>query len=257
MTTFRSAPMAAALALGAAVLLLPAFAHANCTPDPNAIMNYTGTIDKYKIGMSLKFAGTSVQGDYFYVSQRKNIAVRGTVGNGKEDRQRGIDRTIVLEELDQNGQPVARFELEGLTGCPEMQGSWRKRGSGKTLGVSLTMEADTSGDLAHRYRGAGAASDDVVNQAAYAFWLAVKEGKKQAVAQAMHYPVEANIKGRRTALPDSAALLANYDTIFTRAYRQAILESVPHNMFSKGPDIMLGHGHAWFNAKGQVVTLNN
>ncbi|NHZ98740.1 hypothetical protein [Massilia sp. CCM 8734] len=239
-----------AIVLLAALLVgLPASAHGACAPGSDTILNYRGQIDdKYKVAISLKFAGKSVTGDYYYASQRKNIALRGTVDG---------HLMIELEELDQKGEVSASFDLSGNAGCQTLLGTWRKRGAAGGMRVYVELENETSGELSHRYRIAGAENDERIHQGATRFWQAVKDGNRQLVAGSVHYPVSVRIKGRKTTLRSPADLLANYDAVFSKAYREAILNAVPHNMFANYKGIMLGSGHVWFNAEGDVMALNN
>ena len=90
------------------------------------------------------------------------------------------------------------------------------------------------------------------------FWQAVKVGDKKAVAATIDYPVRAQIKGKKRHFPNAKAFLASYDAIFTPAFRQAVVNSVPHNMSAYSQGIMLGDtGEVWLNHVGKVKAINN
>lgn len=241
-----------ALLFGAALGLASPAALAACEARPGFLWDFEGTIGgKYRIGLSLIFTNPDVNGDYFYVSQRKDIVLRGSIQDG---------RRIKLTELDQHGTESADFELSASEECNVLDGVWRKRGAATSLPVRLTGTGGGKGGTHDRYWRAGAeTAEDVarINREAHAFWLGVKEGNKKVVAAQMRYPVNVSIGGKRTKLKNSAALIAHYDAIFTDKYRAAILNGVPHNMSSNTQGVMLGNGEVWFNEQGRVISLNN
>lgn len=232
--------------LGAA----PGAALANCKADPRELIDYEGTIgNKYKIGLSLTFANPAVSGDYFYVSQLKNITLRGTVQDGT---------SIRLEELDAQGEASARFDLTASRDCRTLEGSWQKRGAAASLPVSLTSHGSGVGTTANRYWRSGVDDDEIVHRGVVKLWRAVKEGDKKTVAAQVRYPVRVTLNGRSQKLKNRGQLLANYDAIFSAPYREAIAAAVPHNMFSNTQGIMLGTtGLIWFNHEGKVISFNN
>jgi hypothetical protein len=99
------------LAILLVLVLLPASAHAACVRDnPDVLENYDGTIGEgYRVRMTLVFHGAQVEGLYFYASQLRDIALRGTTD--------GSD--LVLDELDAKGTPVARFEAKFVDRDPK------------------------------------------------------------------------------------------------------------------------------------------
>ena len=217
--------------------------------DSKDLQDFAGTIGgKYKIGMSLLITGNDVQGEYFYVSQLKDIRLRGVMDKA----------TITLEELDAAGAVAGRFSGTLGKDCGQIDGTWQKAGAEQKLPFSLSSSGSSSGELNKRYWNAGAESDDVVHANAHKFWLGVKNGDKKAVASVLAYPLRAQIAGRKTQFRSAKQFIAAYDAIFTPAYKQAILDSVPHNMGSSWRGIMLGEkGEVWLNAEGKPFALNN
>lgn len=238
-----------ALLLGA-LGVAPMAALANCKADPGTLIDYEGTIgNKYKIGLSLSFANPAVGGAYFYVSQLKNITLRGTVQDGV---------SIKLEELDAQGEPSARFDLTASKDCRTLEGSWQKRGAAASLPVSLSSDGSSASRTGNRYWNAGVDDDEIVHRGAARLWRAIKEGDRKTVAAQVRYPVRVTLNGRSQKLRNSSQLLANYDAIFSAPYRDAIAEAVPRNMFSNTQGIMLGKtGLIWFNHEGKVISFNN
>ncbi len=229
----------------------PLLAGAACMEqDPARLWNYQGTIaQQYRIGLTLVFGPDALRGEYFYLSQRKDIALRGMLGPAQ---------ALTLEELDAAGAVQARIEGKFDADCSRFDGTWRKTGAAEALPLQLTLSNGSSGELGHRYGVAGDASDAVVHANAEKFWLAVQKNDAKAVVAALAYPVRAQVRGRKTVLRNAKQALSNYDAIFNAPFRAAILAATPHNMSASWRGIMLGeHGEVWLNDKGQPVSLNN
>lgn len=230
---------------------IPAMASCNDVADSHPLHEYAGDIGgKYKIQLTLVFKGGSVEGEYFYLSQLKDIPLRGAVSHDKN--------SLVLEERTANGEVAATFTGALSADCGQFEGSWQKTGSTDKLPYKLKHIESNGGELGHRYFTAGAESDAVVHANAYKFWLGVKNGDKKAVTSVLAYPVRAQIAGKKTNFRNASQFSASYDAIFTPAYRKAIIDSVPHNMGSSWRGIMLGEkGEVWLNHLGQPFALNN
>ena len=229
---------------------LPLLASAQC-PSSNGdeAQDYVGNINgKYNIQMSLVFNGDAVKGEYFYVSQLRDIALRGATKND----------AVSLDELDASGKVVATFAGKLNAQCDKIEGTWQKAGSADKLPFRLTHNGSSSGTLDRRYSLISDASDEIIHANAYKFWLGVKKGDKPAVASAVDYPVRAQIAGKPRQIRSAKEFIKNYDAIFTPVFRQAVLASVPKNMNVSWRGIMLGeHGEVWLNDVGKVKSLNN
>ena len=252
------------LACGIAYLcmLLPAMAGAACLRDePGSLWNYEGMLGgKFRVRMSLVFAGPRVEGVYFYASQLQDIRLRGRIEGGTR---------IVLDELDAAGAVTARFEAtfpprdpgtrygDSPLECEVIAGTWRRLDGANPLAVYLAAESSTSGSLGQRYAILGVQDDEVVNRGAQDFWRAVKAGDRRAVAARVAYPITVQVGGKRRRLGGPGALLEVYDAVFTPAFRRSIEAAMPRNMFVRDQGVMLGSGQAWFDARGRVVALNN
>jgi len=228
--------------------------------NPNWLWNYQGTIDdKYLVRMTLVLGGQLVTGRYFYVSQLRDIQIKGTIID---------EREIVLDELDAEGNVTARFEGKfedrdpkgsfngSQLACEVIDGFWQQKGSTKRLPVYLRMESGTPGKLGGRYASIDADEKDI-HEKAFKFWSAVKRGDRKTVATMIEYPVQVNVPGGRSELRSAKELLANYDDIFTPRFRESIANAVPKNMFFRDQGIMLGNGEVWFRPNGKVFSLNN
>ena len=75
---------------------------------------------------------------------------------------------------------------------------------------------------------------------------------KATAANLVSYPLRVN--GRRTAdIRTTAALLANWDRIFTPALKLRLRQAIPHEMFVRNGLAMVADGAVWFNGKGAAV----
>lgn len=244
------------------LMLFPLSSQSACIKnEPNWLWNYDGSLgERYRVRMTLVFAGEEVSGLYFYASQLKDISLKGRVSDGTD---------IVLDELDAAGNVVAHFEGKfperdprGRFGnsklkCETIVGTWQKVNSPDSLPVYLSLESGTAGSLTNRYAPAGSDDDNMIHRNAYRFWNAVRLGDKKAVAAAIAYPISVHLPTGRNRLRSPTELIANYDDIFSPKYLEAIANALPRNMFVRDQGIMLGRGEVWFGPDGKVITLNH
>lgn len=246
------------------IMMVPNFVQAVCTDsdlETGWLWNYNGTIgDKYRVRLTLTRTHGEVSGVYFYSTQLKDIRVKGRIFDGGR---------IDLDELDTGGRVTARFEAEfptedprgklhGTLHCEVIVGSWHKIDTAQTLPVYLSLADGTSGTLEHMYAVAGAQDDSLVNRRAFRFWQAVEMGDKATVASLIAYPIKVHVAGGvLKTIRSRNELMSQYDAIFSPAYRKAISDAMPRNMFARDQGIMLGRGEVWFDANGEVIALNN
>ncbi|MFY8206318.1 MAG: hypothetical protein ACOVKN_04700 [Arenimonas sp.] len=244
-------------------ILFPMSAMSACTwSEPGRIWDYTGSIDgKYPVRMSLVFSAGDLSGLYVYASQLRDIRVSGRIA---------ADGSFQLAEYGSDGRISARFngrfperDPQGRYGdstlaCEVMVGQWQSAdGKRAALPFYLAAEGSISGKLSNRYGAIGAVSNQAVHAPAERFWRALKAGDRNAVAAEIRYPIKVILNGKVKTLRNTAELLAVYDAVFTPAYRKAIGEAIPRNMFVRDQGAMLGSGQVWFGANGKVITLNN
>jgi hypothetical protein len=240
---------------------VPAADAACARNEPGWVWNYEGTLGgRYRVRMSLVFAGDRLDGVYFYATQLRDIRVTGRIESGTR---------VVLDEQDARGAVVARFTGEFPTrdpsgrfgdselACEVIVGRWARIGASESLPFHLSMEGGTAGSLGHRYGAIGVRDDEVVHRGAARFWRAVQADDRATVAAQLRYPVTVLLDGRSLRLQNPPQLLARYDAIFTPRFRAAIAAGLPRNMFVRDEGAMLGSGAVWFGADGKVVALNN
>jgi hypothetical protein len=246
------------LALG----MMPSLAKGTCTEkdlQPGWLWNYDGTIgDKYRVRLTLTASQGEVSGVYFYATQMKDIRIAGRISDGH----------LALSEFDTSGGITARFEGEfpdhdphgqfkGTLRCEVIVGSWQKEGAPEKLPFYLSQENGNSGTLDHRYAVAGARDDTLIHQNALRFWQAIVKGDKATVASLIDYPIKVQVAGTARSVRSRQELISQYDAIFSPAYRKAVADAIPRNMFARDQGIMLGSGEAWFDSNGRVIALNN
>jgi len=244
------------------LLLLPPQALAVCSNNQSGwLWNYNGEMaGEHRIRMTLVFAGEQVSGVYFYASTFKDIPLRGRMLDGTHVR---------LEELDAAGNATATFEAEfpekdpesafgdSALQCEVIRGTWRKTGAETALPVYLQMEGGTAGSIKHRYAAIGVRDPETVHRNSQAFWMAVKRDDRKTAASLIRYPIRVDTSAGRKRYASAEELLADYELIFTPAFRERIAKGLPRNMFVRDQGAMLGGGQVWFGADGKVTALNN
>ena len=93
------------------------------------------------------------------------------------------------------------------------------------------MESGIHGDINHRYANAGIEDDQIIEEAAKAFWHAVIDGNKEEVANHLDYPIVVVVGGQRKKISNKTSFIENYEKIFTPDFVQLLEGYVPHNMF--------------------------
>jgi len=147
--------------------------------------------------------------------------------------------------------------VQGTLRCDVIVGSWHKIDAAQKLPVYLSLEDGAAGSLGHLYAIAGAQDDSLIHRNALRFWQAVTMGDKATVASLVDYPVKVHVAGALRTIRNRKELMSRYDAIFSPAYRKAISQAMPRNMFARDQGIMLGRGEVWFGADGRVIALNN
>jgi hypothetical protein len=244
--------------LAAAILLaVPCYGWAECTAKqlaPGWLWHYAGTIgESDRIRLTFTRTGDAVSGVYFHASDLRDVRV-----NGKISRDTGL----VLDEAAGHfeaefAEHDPRGKFPGPLRCQIIAGWWRKNGSAQKLPVYLSLESGSAGTLAHLYQIAGAKDDELIHRNAFRFQKALGAGDKATVAAMIEYPIRAHVAGTAKTFHSAQELLTQYDAIFTPAYKKAIAEALPRNMFVNDRGIMMGSGAVWFGADGRVITLNN
>lgn len=209
---------------------------------------FTGTVGQSRIGMTLLVtaAGAITGGHYFYATDLKDIPLRaGTQGSG------------IILFAPEGGQFALRFKGNGSeAGKPlnfqnsvGMEGRWMKNDS--SYPVKLKMEQSSEGPANARwYQDVTSESDAFFEARVQNFYRAVLAGDRAAAARYVDFPLRVNHNGKSRMINTAAQLSSQWNQIFTPACLDAFRNAMPHDMFVRNGQVMLGDGVAWFSSKG-------
>jgi hypothetical protein len=212
-----------------------------------------GTVGHSRVGMTLAMkSDTDISGGhYFYVHYLKDIPLTGAIQGGQVTLKATDGGTFELHfkgNGSDGGKPLNFANSVGL------EGTWKK-GSQK-LPVTLNFTGMSQGVAeGRRYESVTSESDAAFEAKVQGFWRAVLAGKKPTAALYVSFPLRINQGSKSRTISSAQELTAQWKQIFTPAYLAALRRGVPHDMFTRNGQAMLGDGIAWFDAKG-VVALN-
>jgi hypothetical protein len=235
-------------AFGVFVLALCAFAHAQ-----NRI-TYTGTLGEARIGLTLLVndSGAIQGGHYFYAKYLKDIPLSGSFANGRvtlNESGGGVFTLAFKGNGSENGKPLDFNNSVGL------QGAWTN--AGKSLPVKLdSASADVVQGNSRWYEDVTQESDAAFEARVQGFRTAVLAGDHAAAARYVEFPLRVNSGGKSRTIRIAAQLSAQWGSIFTLQCVSALKNAVPHDMFVRNGQAMLGDGVAWFGPKGaQAINI--
>ncbi|MBE7212789.1 MAG: hypothetical protein INR65_17385 [Gluconacetobacter diazotrophicus] len=205
-----------------------------------------GTVGPYRVGGALVVRDGRVfeAGHYFYASRLANIPLRGTMHGGELELTEPGGGTFRLR-LVHPGATGPVTEFGNATG---LDGSWS--GNGRTLPVRLDFDWGAPGPWpVRRYGDVTADPDAVFEGKVRRFVAAVLSGDRTAASGFVSYPLRVNgaagfVVRTRVELP------ARWDAVFTPAVLAALRAAIPHEMFVRNGQAMIGNGQAWFDAAG-------
>lgn len=204
-------------------------------------------VGQRKIGVTLLVdAGNVTGGHYFYANDLKDIPLEaGTQGAG-----------IILFEPE-GGQFALRLKGNGSEAVKPlnfhnsigMEGRWMKNDS--SYPVSLQMQQSFEGPADARwYEFVTSESDAVFEARVQGFYKAVLAGDRAAAGRYVDFPLRVNRNGKSHTVRSAADLSAQWKQIFTPASIDAFRQAMPHDLFVRNGQAMLGDGIAWFGPKG-------
>jgi len=238
-------------ALGLVLLSASQGAEAASGGPGDRLLGLAGTIGHNRIGMTLDLKGDNVVsgGHYFYVHYMKDIPVTAAVQGGEVTLNEPGGGTFQLHFKGNGSEGGKPLSFENSVG---LEGTWTK-GSQK-LPVTLNF-TDTSqgGTGSRRYESVTNESDAAFEAKVQGFWRSVLSGKKSSAALYVSFPLRINQGGKSRTISSAQELTAQWSQIFTPAYLAALRSAVPHDMFTRNGQAMLGNGIAWFDAKGAVA----
>ena len=240
----------ASIALFAAVSLSPAWGQA---ADGINRVSLAGTLGQTRIGMTLNLKGMSAiaSGHYFYAKYLKDIPLTGNL-NG----------SVVTLHEPEGGMFTLHFKGNGSeAGKPlnfnnsvALEGIWTKGATTQAVNLGISSMAETSAD-ARWYESVTDESDAAFEAKVQGFYQAVSAGDRTAAAKYMSFPLRVNHAGKSRLVRSRTQLATEWPQIFTAAYLTALKKTMPHDLFTRNGQAMLGDGIAWFGVKG-VEAIN-
>jgi hypothetical protein len=136
-----------------------------------------------------------------------------------------------------------------------MEGRWMKNDS--SYPVKLQMQQSSQAPANARwYEDVPSESDAAFEAGVQNFYKAVLAGDRATAARYVDFPLRVNRNGRSRMVKTAAQLSAEWGQIFTPACIDAFRDAMPHDMFVRNGQVMLGDGIAWFGPTGaQVVNV--
>lgn len=235
--------------------LLVTFANgAAAANDDLSTMTYEGTLGTQRIGMTLAVRDGKVVPDshYFYARYLKDIALSGSAG-----------REITLREPG-GGSFALRFKRDGsnahapldFSNSVGLEGQWMGQ-DGKSFPVALSNVGDP-GPAAlpgtRWYRDVTDKSDAEFEAQVQGFYKAALAGDRAAAARYTSFPLRVNVApGKPMMVKNAAQLAAQWNRIFSPAWREQAAQAMPHDLSVIRGQAMLGRGLAFFGDKGAEV----
>lgn len=237
--------------LGLALTLALAFgASAEDPPKGLSTVGMSGKVGAYPIGMQLTVRDNVqfVSGHYFYAKQLTDIPLTGRMDGGTlalKEPGGGTFRLRLVSNASARGQVLTFYNSTGLSG------TWTQ--GAKTLPVEIGFSTAYDGPPRARHYSEVTDEPDAAFEARVGKFLkAAASGDRKAAADAVSYPLRVNGARPRT-IRDKAALLAQWDSIFSPSVVASLREAVPHEMFVRQGMAMVEGGAVWFDAKGAKV----
>lgn len=218
-----------------------------------------GRVGPYPIGMQLRVRDSvRLEGaHYFYVKHLTDIPLDGRI-DGEQVTLKGADGGVFklrfVNATRNPGEPLNAYNSTGLAGV-WMHGA-------RTLPVELSFDWGRKGAPARLYDSVTDASDAEFEAVVRKFLEAVRRGDRAAAAALVSYPLTVNDgpigQVRHRSIRNKAALLAQWDRIFTPAVLKELSGAVPHEMFVRDGMAMVSPGVIYFDAKGaQTINVIN
>lgn len=236
------------------VVLILAFANGAVQAQPVATVKrvtYTGIMGQSRVGLTLVVNADNAitGGHYFFANDLKDIPLKaGTQGSGL--MLYGPDGGQMALRFKGNGSDTGQtLTLENSTG---LEGRWMKDDS--SYPIELQMEGMSEGLLNSRwYQDVTSESDAAFENRVQCFTRAVLAGDRAATARYVNFPLRVNHNGKSSTIASAAELSTRWKRVFTPACLDAIRNAVPHDMFVRNGQAMLGDGVVWFGPKGAAA----
>lgn len=117
---------------------------------------------------------------------------------------------------------------------------------------------DSADDDGSHYDWVGIQSEKALRQFIATLKRAAQGNDRAALAGLVRYPFRSYKTGQVIAVyPNSAALLVDYDKIFTPKVRGAIETADPNDLFVRDTGVMIGNGEVWFDGSSGEILIHS
>lgn len=221
------------------------------------VVQCEGKLGSSQTGMTLEVKQETITGGYYFMAgDLRDIPISGALHNGQVVIS-GADGSSFNFQFKSNGSKVGEGlsfnNSVGLIGTRQKDGKVEKVDLGfLTMGQSTGLSPED-----RRYAFTTDLSDMDFESIVRKWRLAVLSGDRQEAARYTHFPLRVNVRHKHRTIRTQAALLAQWNQIFTPAYLSRIKKDLPHDMLGESSSslVMLGQGDVWFGDKG-IEVLN-
>lgn len=215
-------------------------------------MEMRGTIGSYRIGFNytVRQQKELVAAHYFYVSQLKDIPLKGTVQGQSIDLEGADGSNFHLHFVGNGSNGTKPLTFDNSIG---LSGFWKL--GNRSLPVDLQMQHSTENPGKRFYAEVTDQPDSSYESMVAKARTAFLNGDLSTVAKYIHFPLRVNGKRSPLIVRNETELNANWSIIFTPGLLAKLQTDVTHEMFVQDGKAMLGDGELWFDDRG-LVTVN-
>lgn len=224
--------------------------------------SYFGFIDRDYVSLTLDFSGSIIHGLalIFGPSDYLQLDLAGCLESERSAKLWAYDEDgylsaviwVKFPEIDPNGG-YQGIELERQV----IVGKWQAQDSLTSHSVYFLTNEEIRGVPGHQYIVAGVVDDQKFEDSVRLFLEAVANDDRATVSARIQFPIYAWVQGELLEFRTKEEFLKYYDQIFTQKFKARLAEAIPTNMFSNWRGIMILRGEIWFEARGQVIAINN
>jgi|GEM_PF-1407075 len=193
----------------------------------------------------------------------------GKLTIGRAIRQGEGSKTVFRVPYTLDGVPgtvefrVADWSVHPDRGTVDQGGGWHPGATNRPSPAPASQPAATQavalpgdGDTTSRLYLAGIDSADDARRFLSQLQTACAAKNRAAVAALVRYPFKTYNAGKvRKTYKNQAALLADYDQLFTPAVLKAIAEQTYDDLFVRDQGAMIGDGEIWFDQRDGAIKI--
>ncbi len=204
----------------------------------NQWYDFTGKMDDKSIKLSFyTLKAGKLIGSYCSIANEPKVLLSGNV-KGNEIYLTASLNGKITDEL------IGKIFTDDQD---RLEVSWQKMPVGVKSIYKAVLSSVTSGTEGKRYSHV-LGSDAAVEQFVANVKKAVAKGDKIWLAANLFYPLKVRISEKSSVvLKNKNQFLAQYDKIFTTAFKSTLNKTFSHNLFNNYQGVMIGNGEIWIN----------